>query len=146
MSTAIPAILLGLSSELELTIFFILPLTLLLLLMQYRNVTTGWQQSRIKFLVGLKGRRNRCFMTEFKNSYPTLFIGFSVLLTALSALAVSSLFFFLSCGIVASCLFNIVRLIGIPDISGEVRPEERCFITNCFTCVTTDLYVQKTNA
>lgn len=47
MSTAIPAILLGLSSELELTIFFILPLTLLLLLMQYRNVTTGWQQSRI---------------------------------------------------------------------------------------------------
>lgn len=106
MSTAIPAILLGLSSELELTIFFILPLTLLLLLMQYRNVTTGWQQSRIKFLVGLKGRRNRCFMTEFKNSYPTLFIGFSVLLTALSALAVSSLFFFLSCGIVASCLFN----------------------------------------
>lgn len=71
MSTAIPAILLGLSSELELTIFFILPLTLLLLLMQYRNVTTGWQQSRIKFLVGLRGRRNRCFMTEFKNSYPT---------------------------------------------------------------------------
>lgn len=106
MSTAIPAILLGLSSELELTIFFILPLTLLLLLMQYRNVTTGWQQSRIKFLVGLRGRRNRCFMTEFKNSYPTLFIGSSVLLTALSFLAVSSLFFFLSCGIVALCLFN----------------------------------------
>lgn len=47
MSTAIAAILLGLSSELELTIFFIFPRTLLLLLMQYRNVTTRWQQSRL---------------------------------------------------------------------------------------------------